>query len=74
MKILSILILLLMSGCVGRNAVNGMKSLKDDPAIVTLKIRTIYGTVEATRIGVQAQTNRTVNVLTDGSILIKPGP
>ena len=70
MKML-LLSLLLAAGCAGCTGLaSTVKELKDDPAIVTGQINTIYGTAHFTRVGV-THTNSTVTVSPDGTITVK---
>lgn len=55
-------------GCAG--LASTVKELKDDPAIVSAQITTIYGNLKFSRVGVVG-TNETVTVGTDGTITIK---
>jgi hypothetical protein len=42
-----------------------------DPAIINIQATHPYGNVKYTRVGVQAQTNCTITVGTDGTVTIK---
>lgn len=61
---------LALTGCT--NGVAGVaRALAKDPATVSVKINTIYGTASLVRVGVQ--TNNSVTVSPDGTVTIKPG-
>jgi hypothetical protein len=64
---LVVLVLVASTGCA--NTAKLVTQLKNDPAIVVHRLRTIYGTSEFTRIG--GQSNE-VHVATDGTVTIKP--
>ena len=61
--------LVALSGCSSTNIAELTKALANDPAIVKVKIGSVYGTVDFTRIG--CVTNG-VSVTPDGTITVKP--
>lgn len=62
------LVLFLPTGCTG--LASTVRELKEDPAIISAQITTIYGNLKFTRVGSRG-TNETVSVATDGTISIK---
>lgn len=67
MKLLLLTPLILLCGCSSTNVTKLIGALAKDPAIVSVKISSIYGTVNFTRIG--GHTN-TVTVTADGTISV----
>lgn len=61
-------LLLAVTGCTG--LASTVQQLKDDPAIISAQVTTIYGNLKFSRVGVRG-TNETVTVGTDGTITIK---
>lgn len=68
-KLIILLTALILCGCA--NQATLVRALAKDPATVSSKVVTPWGTAQFTRVG--AQTNNTVIVSPDGSITIKPG-
>lgn len=66
-KIIVLAGLTLLSGCVSMT--NLVEKLKDDPAIVAVRMGTPWGTQILTRIG---GTTNAVDVLPDGTVRINP--
>ena len=60
-------VLVLLTGCVSMT--NMVEKLKDDPAIVAVRMGTPWGTQILTRIG---GTTNAVDVLPDGTVRINP--
>jgi len=61
------------AGCSSTNIAKLTKELARDPSIVVLKVSTIYGTVNLTRIGAQpsATNNLDVTIAPDGTVTTK---
>ena len=70
-KLLLILPLVLLCGCSPTNISNLVKAVAKDPATVTIKVSSVYGTVSYTRVGLM--TNETASVASDGSVILKSG-
>jgi len=70
--IASALAALLLCGCSSTNITKLTTALAKDPAIVVIKVSSVYGTVSFTRIG--GRTNETTSVNSDGSVTIKTNP
>jgi hypothetical protein len=68
MKRLLLLLPLLSAGCSTTNIAELTKALANDPAIVVLKVGSVYGTVNFTRVG--AVTNG-MTISPDGTVQIK---
>ena len=66
MKLLALL--LLCAGCSTTNITKLTQALAKDPAIVVLKVGTVYGTINFTRIG--TITNG-MTISADGSVSVK---
>jgi hypothetical protein len=67
-RVLSLLPLVLLCGCSSTNITDLTKALAKDPAIVIVKVGSVYGTLSFVRVG--SQTNG-VTVSPDGSVSIK---
>jgi len=67
--LLTLSALVTLSGCSSTNIAELTKALANDPAIVKVKIGSVYGTVDFTRIG--CVTNG-VSITPDGTITVKP--
>lgn len=63
--------LLALTGCSSTNITKLVGALAKDPATSVIKISTIYGTVNYTRVGLG--TNETASVNSDGSVILKSG-
>ena len=69
-KIISVCALLALCGCSSTNISKLASQLKDDPATVHLTVKSIYGTLEFTRIN--AGTNSLTHTLhPDGTITVE---
>jgi len=70
-KLLCILSLIALTGCSSTNITKLVQALAKDPATSVIKISTVYGTVNYTRVGLM--TNETASVNSDGSVILKSG-
>lgn len=70
--ILATLTALALTGCSSTNITKLTQALAKDPAIVVVKISSVYGTVAFTRIG--SRTNEATTVSADGTVTIKTNP
>jgi len=70
-KLLCILSLIALTGCSSTNITKLVQALSKDPATSVIKISTVYGTVNYTRVGLM--TNETASVNSDGSVILKSG-
>lgn len=71
MKRLLLALLLAATGCSTANLAKLTEALAHDPAIVSAKVSSVYGTAQLTRVG--SWTNATITVSPDGTITVKPG-
>lgn len=68
MKRLASLILIACAGCTSTNVTKLTQALAKDPAIVVVKVGTVYGTVNFTRVG--TLTNG-MTISPDGTVSVK---
>ncbi len=71
MKRLLMIAPLFLVGCSFSNLAKLSRALAKDPAIVSAKVTSIYGTAQMTRVG--AWTNSTITCSPDGTITVKQG-
>jgi len=70
-NVLFVIPVALLCGCSPTNISNLVKAVAKDPATVTIKVSSVYGTVSYTRVGLM--TNETASVASDGSVILKSG-
>ena len=68
MKLLSALLLLACAGCSTTNITKLTQALAKDPAIVVIKVGTVYGTINFTRVG--SLTNG-MTISPDGTVSVR---
>lgn len=70
--ILALSLLLVLTGCSTTNISKLTQALSKDPAIVSVKVSSVYGTVNVVRVGT---TTNSVTVSPDGTVTVnKPPP
>ena len=69
MKKLLIILPVVLTGCSSTNIAKLTKELAKDPAIVSVQVRSVYGTVNFVRVGT---TTNGVVVSPDGTVKVNP--
>jgi len=71
MKLLLLIPVALLCGCSATNVSKWQKALAGDKAIAVVRVRSVYGTADLTRVG---ETTNSVNILPDGTVQINHRP